>query len=475
MAPSSGHLLVPKALKAVQYGFLSLVAFNQYLTDGLMRRFAISKTTALIRSTTNARANASLQPVRVYARNQPLHPLAFLRQSRSQQDRWYTAQTRTFSSTRTKAHDGLKPNRFKLPVSRTARVISQRGAAPFATTLRPNLTGGALPRTAGGYSVGGAGNARHFSHTSGCQAQVLHNVNAGIRAFLVGGGKARYDGIDPMNGEKRFRAISNSQERVYKQLEGRGSSTKGTNLEFHISPTVTAFAPSSVDSTSINLQTPNLLTNLSSDFARSLRSLSLVLNDLKRLSTFGDLPISLTHTPNGPILIVRFLGCDAALVSRLCDEVGITRGVVKEDEAWDYTDGDKDVQMALLFPLAPTKDTLGNIESDLSGDDYFGKPNPLEQEVRQEQLYWRNMYSSSKRSIHSDDSEMSFGEATQRSPIFRASSPSGYESLEGSYDWTPSSQQSSLCDPSKTVSGSQEFEGLEGIYRFLQVCEDSRR
>ena len=413
--------------------------------------------------------------MRIYAQNQPIHPLAYLKQARSQQNRGFSSDVRAFASTATKPQGKVRYDRSKLPVSRISRTIQQQGAAPFASTLRPNLTGGALPRTAGGYSIGGIGKARHFSHTSGCQAQVIHNVNAGIRAFLVGGGKVRYDGIDPSTGEKRFRSISSTEDKMYKQFESKKSSLKGTSLEFRLSPTITALSPIFSPQETQNmttLQTPDLLTTLSGDFARSLRSLSLVLTDLQRLSAFGDLPISLVHCPDGPILSVRFPGCDADLVSRLCDEVGVSRGVVIEDEAWR---NDKEVQMALLFPFAPSADD--DAESLLSVEDYFERNNPLEEEARQERLDWRSMLSPSRRSLQSkEDDEMSFEEATLRSPMHNADSPSGYESLEDPYDWTPASPRSALRSGSRaTTGGSQDYEGLEGIYRFLQVCDDSRR
>ena len=51
--------------------------------------------------------------------------------------------------------DAARPDRSKFLDTRTGRAISQfAGRAPFASTLRPNLTGGALPRTAGGYGLG---------------------------------------------------------------------------------------------------------------------------------------------------------------------------------------------------------------------------------------------------------------------------------------------------------------------------------
>lgn len=466
MAPSSGNLLVPKVIRMVKFG--------------------ISKTASLIRSKLpqstqiSTTSSASLQPVRVYAQNQPIHPLAFLKQSRSQNNRWFSANaTRTFTSS-AKSNSGVRYDRSKFPISKVSKAVSQRGAAPFATTLRPNLTGGALPRSAGGYSLGGAGKggARQFSHTSGCQAQVVHNVTAGIRAFLISGGKARFDGVDPINGEKRFRSVSQTEDAVYKEWEN--PMTKGTSVNFKLSPTITAFYPSFSTTTQdskleiTSLSTIGLLDTLTIDFARALKDLSAILADLRRLSVFGDLPISITTTPSGPVLSVRFPGCDADLVSRLCDEVGVRRGVILEDEAWDEK-GNKEVEMALLFPFAPSTSTSASSKDDAA--EYFNPPQP----IQQDEVDWRHMLSPSTRPDSLHDSTGFEDYATLKSPFLHSQSPSGYESLRES-DFDPDDpyyeNHSPLRAPShstKGVSTAGDYEGLEGIYKFLQVCEDVRR
>ena len=345
--------------------------------------------------------------------------------------------------------------------------------------------------------MGGAGKARHFSHTSGCQAQIVQNVSAGIRAFFIGGGKARYDGIDPVTGEKRFRSVTQTQDAVYKKWENR--ILKGTNLNFKLSPTITALSPcfSPSGRTSSNtLNTLGLLDNLSIDFARALKDLSIILTDLQRLSLFGDLPISLITTSSGPVITVRFPGCDADIVSRLCDEVGVRRGIIVEDEAWN-DQSDKDVEMALLFPFAPsTSHSVMSAENHNDDDDddaarYFAynsnnnnnqrAQKPVQQD---DQLDWRNMLSPSAipDSLHDNTSFADF--ATLKSPLItpHSRSPSGYESLRDS-DFDPDDPYYRTLSPLRAPSsfdtrrggGSTEYEGVEGIYRFLQVCEDVRR
>ena len=471
-------------------------------------RFVVDQTSCMIRAKlpqSSATKTASLQPIRVYAQNQPIHPLAYLKQSRSQNNhRCFSTNARTFTTSAIEARIGLKYDRSSFPSSKVSQGISQRGSAPFASTLRPNLTGGVLPRSAGGYSLGGVGKgARHFSYTPGAQAQVIHNVSAGIRAFFVGGGKARFDGVDPITAEKRFRSVSATEDAVYRHWESpMSSSTKGTTLEFKLTPTVTALCPSfssgksSFDTTSLN--DTDLLSTLTSDFARAIQDLSLILADLRALSAFGDLPISLTHTPTGPILSLRFPGCDAYLVSRLCDEAGVRRGIVVEDEGWHYTAqvgkaekaAERDVEMALLFPFAPNATTM-SLPSEEGADYYFRNPIQPQRRQQPEQLDWQNMLSPSQQSqctaksaVHEhlsvqDDTTL------ESLDLLHAHSPpiSGYESLRESDFASENPYFPTAYSPARAATATRRpraesvgsYEGLEGIYKFLQVCEEARR
>lgn len=261
--------------------------------------------------------------------------------------------------------------------------------------------------------------------------------------------------------------------------------SNGTNLNFRFSPTITAISPcfstSGQDSTT-TLNTLGLLDNLSIDFARALKDLSVILTDLQRLSLFGDLPISLTTTPSGPVLTVRFPGCDADIVSRLCDEVGVRRGIIVEDEAWNEK-GNKDVEMALLFPFAPSTSPSVMSEEDDDAARYFtfNSNQRMEKPVQQDQLDWRHMLSPSTYpdSLHDNTSFEDF--ATLKSPMIspHSRSPSGYESLRDS-DFDPDDPFHHTLSPLRAPShdtrgGSSDYEGVEGIYKFLQVCEDVRR
>ncbi|KAL8649779.1 MAG: hypothetical protein Q9210_004200 [Variospora velana] len=462
MAPSSGHILVPKALR--------------------LFKFAVTHAGALLRSklpqVSTGATSAILEPIRLSQNSQPIHRIALLKQTRSSTARKFSSQAGVYAK---------RVDRPAFQNSKVGRAITRSFGSPFASTLRPNLTGGALPRTSGGYSLGGtARGVRHFSHTGGAQAQVIQNVSAGVRAFCVGGGKARFDGLDPTTGAKRFKAVSEAEDHALRQIQNSTSAwTRGTNLEFRLNPTITAMSASFPTSTGRGLEgqtlgTEGVLDMLSVDFARALKDLSVVLNDLKRLASFGDLPISLTQTHTaGPVLSIRFAGCDAEAVSRLCDEVGVRRGVVREDEAWN---DDRDVEMALLFPFATTEP----VETPDSETALFDKTVHGHAEIAPEQMEWRNMMSPFDRCCQkSDEGSIGFDQAD--TPISRKTpryshytntphSPSGYESLRES-DFAIDDPYFQVNSSPRRSHGprSEDLHGLESIYLFLAECDRAQR
>ena len=145
-----------------------------------------------------------------------------------------------------------------------------------------------------------------------------------------------------------------------------------------------------------------------------------------------------------------------------------------EDEAWDEK-GNKEVEMALLFPFAPSTSRSMVSEDDAAG--YFNPPKP----TQQDQLDWKHMISPSTHPVSLHDNASFEDYATLKSPIVNPDSPSGYESLRES-DFDPDDPYyhtySPLRAPSHSTKGAsigRDYEGLEGIYKFLQVCEDVRR
>ncbi|KAK0734887.1 hypothetical protein B0T26DRAFT_671114 [Lasiosphaeria miniovina] len=424
----------------------------------------LARTSKMLRSKLAAATRAELQPIPVrVAPRQPLHPAARICQQKQQYGgaKWYSTgpyannlnvAIRRYLSTAGRAGHSSGPrfDRSKLPVSNTSRAVSLlTGRAPFASTLRPNLTGGALPRTAGGYAMPGAsrGGARYFSHTPAAPAQVVQNVSQAMRAFWLSGHRARYDGVGP-NGEKRYCAISASQEEARSRVAHYVQrSVPGSFIDFHLSPTVTALSPLGIvfpfataetfglstkpQASAATLGAEGFLDVLSVDFARSLKDLAAIMTDLQRLSGLGDLPVTLEKNS---VLRVRFPGVDAETVERLCDDVGVQRGVIRQDADFDASVG---VSLALRFPFAPDGDEQKTITSP----------------------------GGSLRSHNSEASDMgdAFYDEYDNNPWL--SSPSQSEGY------------ASMSPPVLSSSGehcSEDFEGLEGIYRFLEECDRAR-
>ncbi|EAQ93571.1 hypothetical protein CHGG_01806 [Chaetomium globosum CBS 148.51] len=449
MSPTAG-MWAPAALRMLRMHLVS----NTRMATKMLR----SKLAAVTRP-----LNAELQPIAVRTGNarQPVHPAAWLRQQkRSGGAKWYSssnfnATVRRFISTG--GHSGSKPgfrlDRSKLPTSTISRAVNQfTGRAPFASTLRPNLTGGTLGRTAGGYGIPGAGRiggARHFSHTPAAPAQVIQNVSQAMRAFWLSGHRAQFSGMGP-NGEKQYRAISATQSDARMTMAKAMMVHRpmpGAFIDFKISPTVTALSSLGVMmpfmsveeqvAAGATLNAEGFLDVLSVDFARALKDLAAIMTDLKSLAGLGDLPIFLEKSN---VLRVRFPGMDAESVERLCDDVGVKRGVVGQDPGFDTNPA---VDVALRFPFAP----------DAKGEDTITSPG------------------GSLRSHRSGTSSLSSGvedafivEEFEENP-WRVSSGSELEGYE------------SMSPPILSSSGehcSEEFEGLEGVYRFLEECDNAR-
>lgn len=296
-----------------------------------------------------------------------------------------------------------------------------------------------MPRTAGGYTLGGGrtGGARYFSHTPAAPAQVVNNVSAAIRAFWLSGHKAQFDGITAAE-NKRYRTITNLQEETARKIQSFPKLAPGSYIDFHMHPTVTALSP--LGTTSHfgcvteqgvpTLNTEGFLDVLSTDFARALKDLAAIMNDLRQLSSLGDLSVTLESQS---ILRVRFPGCDLVTVERLCDEVGVQRGIIHQDPDFDESYGGR---MALMFPFASTCDAPisspgGSLRSDIGKDD---------EDIDE---FADNLW---------------------------LSSPESYETLEDL-----SETESTYFKQSAGPPASSEYEGLEGIYRFLEQCDKAKR
>ena len=213
--------------------------------------------------------NGKLQPLARTTPRHSIHPAAFLRQRKG---RWYTTHSHINAAVRrfmsTGPGHGVRFSRAAAPQSATATAVARlTSRAPFASTLRPNITGGTIPRTAGGYTIGGGrvGGIRYFSHTPAAPAQVMSNVSAAVRAFWLSGQKAQFDGMNPA-GEKRYRSITTFQEESGKIMQSMPGHAPGSFIDFRVNPTITALTPlgamlpcSSIEQTVPNLNTEGFL------------------------------------------------------------------------------------------------------------------------------------------------------------------------------------------------------------------------
>jgi len=423
-------------------------------------RAAFEKASKAIDAQLAGRPQAQLEPLLV--RNTPKHPLHPVARLRQSQSRWYStargsvdAKIRHFTTSTSRSCP--KFDRTSLPKSTVSTLIGQSsGRAPFASALRPNLTGGTLGRTAGGYGTGSGriGGARYFSHGPASQAQVVQNVSQAVRAFLISGQKAQFDGVSPRTGEKKYKAVTTLQEQTSRKISCVPRTTPGSWVDFPVNPTITALTPlsgltgfnSSTSEPADHLNTEGLLDVLSVDFSRALKDLVAVLNDLKRLSALGDLPM----TYQGSSIRVHFPGCDADTVEGLCDELNVTRGTTIQDEAFDSFAG---TEIALLFPFAPSKEAS---ECQSLFDEPMQKhTHPL--------ISLEDMLSPSEYMVE-----------------YSTHSDSGLEDVVGENPWLSSpSEFESVRSPSEKISEKQsdplEYQSFEGIYRFIEQCDSARR
>ncbi|KAJ5186323.1 hypothetical protein N7449_011087 [Penicillium cf. viridicatum] len=454
MAPSAGHLLLPKLWRAA--------------------RFAYAKASKAIRSKLPEPTeyhSVRYQPV--YARintRQPISRAAAIRQARSRH-----FSTRAAGAFASAIRSGLGADTTARTTSRIVSNISRLSSrAPFASTLRPNLTGGTLGRTAGGYAVGAGrfGGARYFSHGPAAPAQVIQNVSQGVRAFFLSGQKVRFDGIDPRTREKRYKSVSTLQDQVERKMNANMPYAPGSYIDFQVSPTITALSvvggvgkqdrSTSCDS----LNSEGLMDLLSADFARALKDFSAVMNDLKRLSSLGDLPISLHDRST---IRVRFPGCDAETVEQLCCEAGIQRGRVVQDEDFDLRNG---ADLALLFPFAPSIATS-------SDTDYYFTKAPKSHAQYPADVDWQGMMTPESSTLSSPGGSRDSGNAIsfEDSELFGAnpwkSSTKSYSSINiselGDQPFFP--EISSSGQPESNPA----YEGVEGIYKFLAECDQAKR
>lgn len=448
MAPAGG-VLAPLAMRLLRNAVANTGKISRVIQNKITQPLSKEVQHVTVRATGSAR--------------QPIHPAAVLRQSKrgvrwsssTSYNRLNTVVRRFINTASNAVRAGPTIDRTTFNKTNIGRAFAQfPGRAPFAHTLRPNLTGGALPRTAGGYAMPGSGRVggqRYFSHAPASQAQVVQNVSQAMRAFWLSGQRAHFDGYGA-NGEKTYRSVSALQDSTVRKMANMPRIMPGSFVDFQIAPTVTALSPLAAATAmaavagyevkpevgAATLNAEGFLDVLTTDFARQLKALTAVMVDLKRLAALGDLPITMEKNNT---LRVRFPGLDADTVERLCDDVGVQRGIIKQDPEFDSSYG---VPISLQFPYAPE----------------------AEEDAR--------TYTSPAGSLRSHQSELSslvedealFDEIMEENPWL--STPSSESEPEDGYE----SMSPPVGNSGEHVS--EDFEGLEGIYRFIEECDQLR-
>lgn len=424
---------------------------------------AISKSVSQIRSRVEASiarqtsATGKLQPIYAHAQT-PSHQ-AYNRIKVAK--RWYTTAYRTILH-----HAAINPNPS---AEATGRVVSAMTKctriSPFATTLRPNLSAGAFPRTASGYSLGngGAAGARFFSHGPASPAQVISQVSQAMRAMANSGKNAvdEYHQRDGMRGRAGVRA------QLAAALAQNGTAP-GAYVDFHLGPTFTCLSRLSKNS----IADAVFMGALSEDFKAIVADVTAVFEDLQKLATLGDLPVSLAKDKDDTIR-VYFAGCDREIVERLCDEVDVNRGVIGEEEPFGFE---------FLMPTLDIHPVMVKQVSGMNrGFPHSTSPQPP-QRVREVNLYWQDMLSSDDEDGDSNLSEDGYGggmmtmSGTGSTPavslgtegyLFSGSSVSGISPVQ----WSSSSGYS---PPPRSRPQLSQVE-VQGIQRFLEQCDEYAR
>jgi len=267
---------------------------------------------------------ASIEPALARNSQRIQQPAARIRQQQ-QHHRSASNSYQNYTRNYTTYQYGGAGNAPKTPVRTAVSKITK--TTPFASTLRPKLMG-ALPRSMNGYSLGG--NARFFSHST-APAQVVQQVSAAMRAFVLSGKDMSYYASKRRSNTDTY---VRGQIKMHLAAANTDRLAPGAYVDFHIVPRFTSISESDpLGYNCLDNTRGGFMDELDGELNNAMRDISRVYQDLRKLSTLGELPVTLLSPAT---LRVHFRGCDADLVTALCDEVGVSTGVIHEDERFAY-------------------------------------------------------------------------------------------------------------------------------------------
>ncbi|KAK9478122.1 hypothetical protein V1514DRAFT_332276 [Lipomyces japonicus] len=213
-------------------------------------------------------------------------------------------------------------------------------------------TGGTLHRSVIGYSLPGmrtGSSVRYYSFTSRPMANVVQNITAGIKAGGIGTSKLAlksnsshfnsvqrsYHAVDSfkVTDESSFYFTTKYDAPQLKSLTSSlmlGEEQFSSYLDFELSPT---FALPMIQTSLSN----EIYDGLSSSISSHIDDLKRCLADINNLkANVGELPISVHNAPTSKIRI-HFDGRHPEEVQKICQDLCITRGIVRSDDDVDYS------------------------------------------------------------------------------------------------------------------------------------------
>lgn len=150
----------------------------------------------------------------------------------------------------------------------------------------------------------------------------MQQVSAAMRAFVYNGANKRPNNTNGKIGV-RARLASAVMENA-----------PGAYVDFHLAPTFTRLSP--LNKCGNSLQAAGFVDTLGADFGAMVGGITAVYADVQRLAQLGDLPVTVAG-PAGDVLRVHFKGCDREFVELICNDFGVSRGVVHEDERFAFS------------------------------------------------------------------------------------------------------------------------------------------
>jgi len=188
-----------------------------------------------------------------------------------------------------------------------------------------------------------------------------------MRAFVLSGKDTSYYSAKRRNNTSTY---ARGQIKMHLAALNTDRLAPGAYVDFHVVPKFTCMSENDpVGYTCLDTSTRGgFMDALDVELNSAMRDISRVYQDLRKLSSIGELPVTLVPPAT---LRVHFRGCDADLVTALCDEVGVTTGVIHEDERFAY---DKIFTSGKKIDAVDWQEMMSSSDDDTDWDRYSAIP-----------------------------------------------------------------------------------------------------